>query len=143
MRILFVEDDEAIAMGLQYSLEQEGYQVVWCQTVRKALEALEKEVFDLCLLDVMLPDGTGYEVCRKAREKKEMGILFLTACDDEGNVVMGLDQGADDYITKPFRIRELLSRMKSVMRLTSLSDRKQPCTRVAVNSPVGRYSISP
>ena len=116
MKILFVEDDDAIAMGLQYTLEQEGYQVTWCRTVKAALEALESRDYDLCLLDVMLPDGNGYEVCRKARENKNLAILFLTACDDEGNVVMGLDMGADDYITKPFRIRELLSRMKSVMR---------------------------
>lgn len=116
MRILFVEDDDAIAMGLQYTLEQEGYSITLCRTVKEALEALNGGTFDLCLLDVMLPDGTGYEVCRKAREKADTAVLFLTACDDEGNVVMGLDMGADDYITKPFRIRELLSRMKSVMR---------------------------
>ncbi|MCI8513656.1 MAG: response regulator transcription factor [Lachnospiraceae bacterium] len=116
MKILFVEDDDAIAMGLQYTLEQEGYQVTWCRTVKEALTALSGSVFDLCLLDVMLPDGNGYEVCRKARERADTAVLFLTACDDEGNVVMGLDMGADDYITKPFRIRELLSRMKSVLR---------------------------
>lgn len=126
MKILFVEDDDAIAMGLQYTLEQEGYQVTRRRTVKEALAALSGSVFDLCLLDVMLPDGNGYEICRKARERADTAVLFLTACDDEGNVVMGLDMGADDYITKPFRIRELLSRMKSVLRRYQKEEGLQP-----------------
>ena len=116
MKVLFVEDDPSIAMGLEYSLTQEGYDICVCRQVSEALEALDRETFDLCLLDVTLPDGTGYEICRKAKKREETAVIFLTACDDEGNVVMGLDMGADDYITKPFRIRELLSRMKSVLR---------------------------
>ena len=116
MKVLFVEDDPSIAMGLKYSLTQEGYDICVCRQVSEALEALDRETFDLCLLDVTLPDGTGYEICRKAKNREETAVIFLTACDDEGNVVMGLDMGADDYITKPFRIRELLSRMKSVLR---------------------------
>ena len=116
MKVLFVEDDPSIAMGLEYSLTQEGYDICVCRQVSEALEALDRETFDLCLLDVTLPDGTGYEICRKAKNREETAVIFLTACDDEGNVVMGLDMGADDYITKPFRIRELLSRMKSVLR---------------------------
>ena len=116
MRVLFVEDDPSIAMGLEYSLTQEGYDICVCRQVSEALEALDRETFDLCLLDVTLPDGTGYEICRKAKKREDTAVIFLTACDDEGNVVMGLDMGADDYITKPFRIRELLSRMKSVLR---------------------------
>lgn len=116
MRVLFVEDDPSIVMGLEYSLTQEGYDICVCRQVSEALEALDRETFDLCLLDVTLPDGTGYEICRKAKKREETAVIFLTACDDEGNVVMGLDMGADDYITKPFRIRELLSRMKSVLR---------------------------
>ena len=116
MKVLFVEDDPSIAMGLEYSLTQEGYDICVCRQVSEALEALDRETFDLCLLDVTLPDGTGYEICRKAKKREETALIFLTACDDEGNVVMGLDMGADDYITKPFRIRELLSRMKSVLR---------------------------
>lgn len=129
MRILFVEDDDAIAMGLQYTLEQEGYQVTWRRTVKEALAALNGPAYDLCLLDVMLPDGNGYEICRKARERADTAVLFLTACDDEGNVVMGLDMGADDYITKPFRIRELLSRMKSVLRRYQKEESLQPVMR--------------
>ncbi len=116
MKILFVEDDHSIAMGLEYSLNQEGYEVRTCHLAAEALKALDEENFDLCLLDVTLPDGNGYEICKKAKRREETAVIFLTACDDEGNVVMGLDMGADDYITKPFRIRELLSRMKSVLR---------------------------
>lgn len=116
MKVLFVEDDDAIAMGLSYSLEQEDYEVSHCRTVNEALSALDKNSYDLCLLDVMLPDGNGYEICRRAKRNPDTAVIFLTACDDEGNVVMGLDLGADDYIAKPFRLRELLSRMKSVLR---------------------------
>lgn len=116
MKVLFVEDDHSIAMGLEYSLRQEGYEVRTCHTVAEAETALSEELFDLCLLDVTLPDGNGYEICQKAKRREDVAVIFLTACDDEGNVVMGLDMGADDYITKPFRIRELLSRMKSVLR---------------------------
>lgn len=114
--ILLVEDDQSILLGLTYSLETEGYRVTPCSTVQCACSLLEKESFDLVLLDLTLPDGSGYQVCRTARAASETPVIFLTACDDEVNVVMGLDMGADDYITKPFRLRELLSRIKMVLR---------------------------
>ncbi|MFQ8583677.1 MAG: response regulator transcription factor [Holdemania massiliensis] len=88
-------------------------------TKAQGLELIEQENFDLVLLDVTLPDGSGYEICKRMREDsrlKEIPVIFLTACDDEVNIVMGLDLGADDYITKPFRVRELISRMNSVLR---------------------------
>ena len=116
MKVLLVEDDKTIGAGLEYSLQQEGYTTMLCQDVASGREALNKNQFDLCLLDLSLPDGSGYELCKIAREKWDIPIVFLTACDDEVNVVMGLDMGADDYITKPFRIRELLSRIKSILR---------------------------
>lgn len=127
MTVLIVEDDRMIAEGLTFSLTQEGYQVVAASTVKEALDLLHREnTFRLCLLDIMLPDGTGYEVCREIRKKSRMPILFLTACDDEVSTVMALEQGADDYIAKPFRIRELLARMKAILRRSggpdSLSD---------------------
>jgi len=114
--ILLVEDDKSILLGLSYSLETEGYKVTPCSTVQCANALLNKESFDLVLLDLTLPDGSGYDVCREARRLTEAPVIFLTACDDEVNVVMGLDMGADDYITKPFRLRELLSRIKMVLR---------------------------
>lgn len=114
MRLLLVEDDQTIASGLAYSLEQEGFEVTVCPDQRSALEAAEKP-FDLALLDLALPDGSGYEVFQGIRRDK-LPVIFLTASDDEVNVVRALDMGADDYITKPFRIRELVSRIRTVLR---------------------------
>jgi DNA-binding response OmpR family regulator len=114
--ILLVEDDKSIILGLMYSLESEGYTVLSATTVADAKRLLSDKHFDMILLDLSLPDGSGYDVCRAARSEKEIPVIFLTACDDEVNVVMGLEMGADDYITKPFRLRELLSRIKTVLR---------------------------
>lgn len=116
MRILVVEDDVSIAMGIEYSLSQEGYEVKVCTSVAEGKVYIENQKIDLCLLDLTLPDGSGYELCKVAKNNRDIPVIFLTACDDEVNVVMGLDMGADDYVTKPFRIRELISRIKSVLR---------------------------
>lgn len=116
MDIFLLEDDEAIAMGLVYSLEQEGYQVTHASTVGKAEEIIVQNVFSLYILDLTLPDGSGYDVCRKIKAQGDYPVIFLTVMEEEVNVVMGLELGADDYITKPFRVRELLARMKSVLR---------------------------
>lgn len=116
MRILLVEDDRTIAVGLVYALEQEGYAVRHVPDAAGGKAAAGRETFDLAILDLMLPDGSGYDVCRALRAKGETPVLFLTACDDEVNVVMGLEMGADDYVTKPFRIRELMARIKNVLR---------------------------
>ena len=116
MKILFVEDDKIIASGLCYSLSQEGYIVSHCLNVESAKTMINENSFNLAILDLSLPDGSGYDVCKIIKEKEDTPVTFLTAIDDEVNVVMGLDMGADDYITKPFRIRELLSRIKSVLR---------------------------
>ena len=116
MNVLIVEDDAMIASGLEYAISQEGYEVRVCGTVQEANQWLEQIEFSLLLLDLSLPDGTGYEICEKAKSICDVPVIFLTAVEDEGNVVKGLDMGADDYIVKPFRIRELISRIKSVMR---------------------------
>lgn len=115
MQILFVEDDKVIASGLCYSLEQEGYSVTHCLDVESAETMINENSFDLAILDLSLPDGSGYDICKMIKAQ-DIPVIFLTAIDDEVNVVMGLDMGADDYITKPFRIREFLSRIKSVLR---------------------------
>lgn len=115
-KILMVEDDTTIAMGVKYSLEAEGFYVDIANCVEMGLEKISNDKFDLLLLDVMLPDGTGYDICKKINNKDDIGIIFLTACDEEVNIVMGLDMGGDDYMTKPFRVRELISRIKSVLR---------------------------
>lgn len=118
MKILLVEDDKTIASGLEYSLQQEHYSTVICHDVASAREVLAEGIdqFALCLFDLQLPDGSGYELCKMVKERQDIPVIFLTVIDDEVNVVMGLDMGADDYITKPFRVRELLSRIKSVLR---------------------------
>ena len=119
MTIWIVEDDKVILEGLNYSLMQEGYDTISSSTVKEALTFLETQTpFDFCLLDLMLPDGSGYEICRAIRAKSQVPILFLTACSDEVNTVMALEQGADDYISKPFHVRELLARMKAILRRT-------------------------
>jgi len=116
IHILVVEDDTTIASGLAYSLEQEQFAVTLAGTVKEAKAILAEQTFNLCLLDISLPDGSGYEVCKVIKARGDIPVIFLTACDDEVNVVMGLDMGADDYMTKPFRIRELISRINSVLR---------------------------
>ncbi|AOC91317.1 response regulator transcription factor [Bacillus amyloliquefaciens] len=118
MKILLVEDDKTIASGLEYSLQQDHFSAVLCHDVASAKKVLDEEIdqFALCLFDLSLPDGSGYELCKIVKEQRDIPVIFLTVIDDEVNVVMGLDMGADDYITKPFRIRELLSRIKSVLR---------------------------
>lgn len=116
MNVLFVEDDQTIALCLVYSLEKEKYNVTHCLTKGDAIKCLDKNNYDILLLDVSLPDGNGYEICQYAKQIKDVPVIFLTAMDDEANVVMGLDIGGDDYVTKPFRINELLSRMNSVLR---------------------------
>lgn len=116
MNIFLLEDDEAIGIGLKYSLENEGYEVVLAKSVAEASRIIKAKDFALYILDINLPDGSGYDVCRLVKAKGNSPVIFLTAYDDEVNVVMGLDIGADDYISKPFRVRELIARIKSVMR---------------------------
>ncbi|PKR86334.1 response regulator transcription factor [Heyndrickxia camelliae] len=118
MKILLVEDDKTIASGLEYSLQHDHFSTVLCYDAESAKKVIVErlEEFDLCLFDVSLPDGSGYDLCKLVKKQKDLPVIFLTAVDDEVNVVMGLDMGADDYITKPFRIRELISRIKTVLR---------------------------
>jgi len=124
IHVLVVEDDTTIASGLAYSLEQEQFAVTLAGTVKEAKAILAEQSLSLCLLDISLPDGSGYEVCKVIKARGDIPVIFLTACDDEVNVVMGLDMGADDYITKPFRIRELISRINSVLRRYHQSETK-------------------
>ncbi|AQS55967.1 MAG: response regulator transcription factor [Novibacillus thermophilus] len=115
-KILIVEDDKTIALGIEYSLKQEGFQTEVAHDKSSAEKILQTSEFNLVLLDVSLPDGNGFDLCRTIREQGDTPVIFLTVRDEEVNVVMGLDIGADDYVTKPFRVRELISRIKSVLR---------------------------
>jgi len=116
MNIFILEDDPAIGAGLKYSLESEGFSVSVAVTVKQAMDMILKNEYSLCILDLTLPDGSGYDVCRFIKSKRDIPVIFLTAADDEVNAVMGLDMGADDYISKPFRVRELTARIKAVLR---------------------------
>lgn len=115
-RLLLVEDDENLVFGMQYTLSNEGYEVVVAGSLEEARQALQAKSIDLILLDVTLPDGSGYQLCREIRVTSQVPIIFLTALDEEANVVAGLDLGADDYVTKPVRTKELISRIKAVLR---------------------------
>ena len=116
MKILLIEDDETLSMGIEYSLKNEGHDVIVANKISSARSIESSESFDLILLDVTLPDGNGYEFCKEIRRKSDIPIIFLTACDEEVNVVLGLDLGADDYLTKPIRVRELIARINAVFR---------------------------
>lgn len=114
-KILLLEDNYAITMGLKYSLEQEGFEIDIAKDVKSALKSLNEDIYSIYLLDITLPDGNGFEVCKQIKAKFDRPVIFLTARDEETNVVLGLDMGADDYVTKPFRIRELISRINRIL----------------------------
>ena len=116
MKILVVEDDEAILSGLAFCLKKEGFDVVSVSLGKVALELSLKQDFDMLLLDINLPDMNGLKLYQKIKENKDIPTIFLTANDSELSVVEALDSGADDYITKPFKTRELISRIHSVLR---------------------------
>lgn len=115
-KVLLVEDEEVILMGLKYCLEQEGFSCVTSKNGKEAIENVGKGSFDIALLDLNLPDMNGFEVMEQIKKVHDFPIIFLTANLEEVSIVKGLDMGADDYITKPFKTRELISRMKAVLR---------------------------
>lgn len=121
IKILIIEDDSAIVRNLSELLRQEGFSVSCALNCNDALNKLEGTSFDLVLLDVLLPDGNGFALCKRIKSVTDCPVIFLTASSDEFSVVTGLDIGADDYIEKPYRPRELISRIKSVLRRSGKS----------------------
>ena len=115
-KILYVEDDLSLIDGLKYALVKSGYLVDNARTVKEALAFYRKNKYDLLLLDITLLDGSGFDICKEIRNQSTIPIIFLTASDEEINVVRGLDMGGDDYVTKPFKLNELLSRIKAILR---------------------------
>ena len=115
MKILLVEDNEILAKGLIYSLEQKKYQVIHTLNVENTLKILKTEKIDLAILDVSLPDGNGFDLYRNNIKEKNISSIFLTAKDEEDNIVKGLELGAEDYITKPFSIKELMARINRII----------------------------
>ena len=114
MQVLLVEDNKSISTALKYSLEQKSYEVVIAEDVKETIQILQKEKIGLIILDVSLPDGDGFELYKKIKEKYNIKTIFLTARDEEDDVVTGLELGAEDYITKPFSTRELIARINKI-----------------------------
>lgn len=122
-KILLIEDNDSIILGLEYLFKEEKFEFEYAKLKKEAIEKIDKENFDIVLIDIGLPDGNGFEVGQYIKEyRKQLPIIFLTANDEEKDVVYGLDLGAEDYITKPFRNRELISRIKNVLRRNGKPD---------------------
>lgn len=115
-RILLLEDDLSLVSGLSFALRKQGYGLTVARSIREALSLWADGAYDLLILDVSLPDGSGFDFCRRVRQSSGVPILFLTASDEETSVIMGLDIGGDDYITKPFKLGILLSRIHALLR---------------------------
>ena len=115
-QIFLVEDDKEIAKNLVLLLRSEGFAVTRAATQREAVSLLTENKFDLALVDISLPDGNGFAVCTEIKQTQNIPVIFLTASGDEASVVTGLNMGADDYITKPFRPRELIARIGTALR---------------------------
>lgn len=124
-RILFVEDDLSLADGLTYALEKQGYDAVIARTRLEAERLWEAGAYELVILDVSLPDGSGYDVCRMIRRTSNVPVIFLTAADEETEIIMGLDIGGDDYITKPFKLAVFLSRVHAILRRSGQAKREE------------------
>ena len=122
VKVLLVEDEKSIAEGIIYNLKNEGLKVTHVDDGKIAIDIFNEEHFDLLILDIMLPEVSGLEICKKIRKSSNVPIIMLTAKDDENDKITGLEMGADDYITKPFSVKELISRVKAVLRRTKNSE---------------------
>ena len=117
-RILLLEDDLSLISGLSFALKKQGFEIENARTIKEAGEYWRKDRYALLILDVSLPDGCGFEFCKMVRKESEVPIIFLTASDEEMDIIMGLDIGGDDYITKPFKLGVLISRVNALLRRT-------------------------
>ena len=119
--ILLLEDDSSLLEGLVYALQKNGFTLTAARTMQETRRLLKKQTFDLLLLDVTLPDGNGFEICQAVRQQgSTVPILFLTAADEETSIIRGLDSGGDDYLTKPFKLGELCSRLRALLRRSGM-----------------------
>ena len=141
-QILCVEDDAAILMPLRYALEREDWQVTWANTGSQAIDYVQQQSFDFIILDVGLPDLNGFEVCKKIRNFNQTPLLFLTARDDEIDRIIGLEIGADDYCTKPFSSREIVSRIKAIWRRMDIQNQLQRNTQSTLVAEISEPTIS-
>lgn len=133
-KVLVVDDEKLIVKGIRFSLEQDGMEVTCAYDGEEALEIAKNETFDIILLDVMLPGLTGFEVCQQIREFSDVPIVMLTAKGDDMDKILGLEYGADDYITKPFNILEVKARIKAIMRRTIAKEVVKPADDAVIKS---------
>lgn len=129
-KVLVVDDEKLIVKGIRFSLEQDGMEVTCAYDGEEALRLAQENKFDMILLDIMLPKMDGFEVCQAIREFSNMPIVMLTAKGDDMDKILGLEYGADDYITKPFNILEVKARIKAIMRRTAASEPKEENSKV-------------
>ena len=137
-KILLVEDNQSILLGLSYLLKEEQFEYRIAKTKIEALRLMDSEQFDLALLDIALPDGNGFELCKYIKSKTEIPVIFLTAKENEKDVVQGFDIGADDYIIKPFRNRELISRINNVLRRNNKQNNCLICGDIKIDTNSGK-----
>lgn len=138
MNLLLVEDNELIILGLEYLLKEEGYSYSVARTFEEAAGLFGQQYFDLALLDISLPDKDGFELCKSFKKIQDIPVIFLTAREEEKDVVMGFDLGADDYIQKPFRNRELISRIKNVLRRNGKDHDMLHCRFLKLDTKTGK-----
>lgn len=142
-KILLVEDNEIIIKGLKYSLEQEDFEVTPAKSVLEAKRLLNANKYNLIILDVMLPDGNGFELCKFIKEKEKTPVIFLTAKDEEQDVVNGLELEAEDYVIKPFRTRELILRINNILkRYEKVENKRIQAGNVIVDVDASRVFVN-
>lgn len=129
-RVLVVDDEKLIVKGIRFSLEQDGMKVDCAYDGEEALKLAKENAYDMILLDIMLPKHDGFEVCQQIREFSDVPVVMLTARSEDMDKILGLEYGADDYITKPFNILEVKARIKAIMRRTSKRDQEQPSDKM-------------
>lgn len=139
-KILLIEDNETIILGLEYLFKEEKIGLITARNKEEAIKIIEKseEKIDLVLLDIALPDGNGFEICKYIKKNVNYPVIFLTAKDEEKDVVEGFDSGADDYIIKPFRNRELISRVKNVLRRNEKNNNLIKCKNIKMDTTIGK-----
>lgn len=130
-RLLLVEDDLSLVNGLSFAIKKQGYELEIARTCSEADAVWSDEKYDLVILDVSLPDGSGLDLCKKIRQTSKVPIIFLTAADEETDIIMGLDLGGDDYITKPFKLAVFMSRVNALLRRSN--NFSQPATELNSN----------
>jgi len=141
MNLLLVEDDAIIASGLVYTFEKEGFFVSYAKDIASALDFIQKKQYDLAVLDVGLPDGTGFELVASLKSAGT-SVIFLTAVDDEGNIVRAFEGGAEDYVIKPFRLGELMARIKAALRRRTGQGNSLTLGGVTINASEGKVNAS-